>query len=52
VLKPGHPLAALPNALALPHIGFVEKDTYEQYFGDAFDAVDAFAAGKPVRVVS
>jgi D-3-phosphoglycerate dehydrogenase len=52
VLKPGHPLAALPNALALPHIGFVEKDTYEQYFGDAFDAIDAFAAGKPVRVVS
>jgi D-3-phosphoglycerate dehydrogenase / 2-oxoglutarate reductase len=51
VLEAGHPLAGLPNVLALPHIGFVEKDTYEHYFGDAFDAIDAFAAGKPVRVV-
>jgi D-3-phosphoglycerate dehydrogenase len=46
-----HPLVSAPNVIATPHIGFVEKDTYERYFGDAFEAVNAFAAGKPVRVV-
>ncbi|MGH8698575.1 MAG: D-2-hydroxyacid dehydrogenase family protein [Burkholderiales bacterium] len=51
VFDPAHPLVALPNVVATPHIGFVERDTYERYFGDAFEAVNAFAAGKPVRVV-
>jgi D-3-phosphoglycerate dehydrogenase len=45
-----HPLVSAPNVIATPHIGFVERDTYERYFGDAFEAVNAFAAGKPVRV--
>lgn len=40
-----------PNVTATPHIGFVERGNYEKYFGDAFDAVNAFAAGAPVRVV-
>ena len=52
VFDPKHPLLAMPNVVATPHIGFVEKDTYERYFGDAFEAVNAFAAGKPVRVVN
>lgn len=52
VLDPQHPLLRLPNVLATPHIGFVERDTYERYFGDAFEAVNAFAAGSPLRVVA
>jgi D-3-phosphoglycerate dehydrogenase len=51
VFDPAHPVVSLPNVIATPHIGFVERDTYERYFGDAFEAVAAFAAGKPVRVV-
>ena len=51
ILAPGHPLAALPNVTATPHLGFVERGNYEKYFGDAFDAVNAFASGRPVRVV-
>jgi D-3-phosphoglycerate dehydrogenase len=46
-----HPLVKRANVLATPHIGFVERDTYERYLGDAFEAVNAFAAGSPVRVV-
>ncbi|HEX6160251.1 MAG TPA: D-2-hydroxyacid dehydrogenase family protein [Thermoanaerobaculia bacterium] len=37
------PLPALDNVLATPHLGYVEKDSYELYFGQAFDAVNAFA---------
>lgn len=44
-------LLKLPNVTATPHLGYVERGSYERYFGDAFDAVNAFAAGKPLRVV-
>jgi D-3-phosphoglycerate dehydrogenase len=46
VMHPGHPLAALPNALCTPHIGYVEKDNYERYFGIAFDNINRFADGR------
>lgn len=41
-----HPLLQLPNALCTPHIGYVERDNYERYFGIAFDHVNEFAAGR------
>ena len=41
-----------PHVTATPHLGFVEKANYERYFGDAFDAINAYAAGRPIRVVS
>jgi D-3-phosphoglycerate dehydrogenase len=44
-------LLKLPNVTATPHLGYVERGSYERYFGDAFDAVNAYAAGKPIRVV-
>lgn len=40
-----HPLLALPNALCTPHIGYVERDNYERYFGIAFDNIVRFAEG-------
>jgi len=45
VLGAAHPLLQLPNALCTPHIGYVEKDNFERYFGIAFDNINAFAAG-------
>ena len=52
VLGAAHPLLALDNAVCTPHLGYVEKDSYELYFGQAFDQVTAFAAGKPIRVIN
>ncbi len=46
VLGATHPLLGLGNAICTPHLGYVEKDGYELYFGAAFDNLTAFAAGK------
>ena len=29
-------LLRLPNVVATPHLGYVERDTYEEFFGEAF----------------
>jgi D-3-phosphoglycerate dehydrogenase len=52
ITEAGHPLVSLPNVTATPHLGYVERGSYEKYFGDAFDAVNAFASGAPIRVVA
>ena len=52
VLGAAHPLLALDNAVCTPHLGYVERDSYESYFGQAFDQVVAFAEGRPVDAVS
>jgi len=47
-----HPLLGLPNALCTPHIGYVERDNYERYFGIAFDHINQFADGTLSDVVN
>ncbi|HLY28777.1 MAG TPA: D-2-hydroxyacid dehydrogenase family protein [Aggregatilineales bacterium] len=47
-----HPLLHLDNAICTPHLGYVEKDSYEQYFGAAFDNLLAFAAGNPINIAN
>jgi D-3-phosphoglycerate dehydrogenase len=42
----------LPNALCTPHIGYVERDNYERYFGIAFDNIQRFAAGHHTGLVN
>ena len=48
----GHPLLRLENCVCTPHIGYVEIDTYEQYFGVAFDNVVAFVKQQPINIVN
>jgi D-3-phosphoglycerate dehydrogenase / 2-oxoglutarate reductase len=48
----GHPLLRLENAVCTPHIGYVEQDSYELYFGAAFDNVVNFVRGVPSNIVN
>ncbi len=48
----GHPLLRLENAICTPHIGYVEQDSYEQFFGAAFDNVIAFIESRPTNIVN
>jgi D-3-phosphoglycerate dehydrogenase len=52
VLNALHPLLALDNAVCTPHLGYVERDAYEQQFSGSFDQILAYLAGKPVYVVN
>ena len=52
VLNGEHPLLRLPNALCTPHTAWLERSTYELYFGEAFESAAAWAAGRPVKLVN
>ncbi len=48
----GHALLRLENCICTPHIGYVEQDNYELYFGTAFDNVVNFIKGTPTNIVN
>lgn len=48
----GSALLRLENCICTPHIGYVEKDNYELYFGAAFDNVVNFIKGTPTNIVN
>jgi D-3-phosphoglycerate dehydrogenase len=48
----GHALLRLENCVCTPHIGYVEQDSYEMYFGSAFDNVVNFIRGRPTNIVN
>jgi len=52
VLQGNHPLLRLDNALCTAHSAWLERETYELYFGEAFANAAAFAAGQPTGLVN
>jgi D-3-phosphoglycerate dehydrogenase len=46
------PLLKIPTVLATPHLGYVEKDSYELYFRAAFENVVNFANGKATNILN
>lgn len=48
----GHALLRLENCICTPHIGYVERDSYETYFSAAFDNVTNFIKGTPTNIVN
>jgi D-3-phosphoglycerate dehydrogenase / 2-oxoglutarate reductase len=51
VLGADHPLLALDNALCTPHLGYVEKGTYEALFTATIDQVLAFETDVQINVI-
>lgn len=50
-LPPTSPLLQMENVLSSPHLGYVEKDSYELYFHSAFQNIVDFANGAPRNVL-
>jgi D-3-phosphoglycerate dehydrogenase len=48
----GHALLRLENCICTPHIGYVELESYELYFGAAFENVVNFIKGTPTHIVN
>jgi D-3-phosphoglycerate dehydrogenase len=52
IVGANHPLLKMPNVICTPHLGYVEKSTYDAYYGAAIDGIVGFASGKPVNVLN
>src|SRR3954470_11737879 len=50
-LPKDHPLRSAPRTVLPPHLGYVTRDTYEIFYGDAVEDVAAWVAGEPIRVI-
>ena len=47
-----HPLRTAPNTLLYPHLGYVTDENFEKYFAGAVEAIEAWQAGAPIRVIA
>lgn len=47
-----HPLLACPNTLLTPHLGYVSRQNFAAYFHGAVEDIEAYLAGKPIRMLS
>ncbi|MDR0262765.1 MAG: D-2-hydroxyacid dehydrogenase family protein [Sphingobacterium sp.] len=52
ISDPNYPLLQLPNVLCTPHVGYVEKNGYEQLFRLAFENIVAFFEGAPQHIAN
>jgi D-3-phosphoglycerate dehydrogenase len=51
-LAPAAALLRMPTVLATPHLGYVERDSYELYFEAAFRHIVNFAEGRPSGILN
>lgn len=50
-LPAGHPILSAPNTLLTPHLGYSSLENYRRYFAGAVEAIEAFNAGAPIRII-
>jgi len=50
-LPENHKLRFLPNALLLPHIGYVTGENYSIFYAQMIENLEAFYNKKPIRVI-
>lgn len=46
-----HPLLVAPNTVLTPHLGYVTRESYRVYYEGAVEAIRAWQAGAPIRLV-
>jgi phosphoglycerate dehydrogenase-like enzyme len=51
-LPADHPFRTLDNVLATPHVGYVSRQNYQQFYGQMIEALLAWVAGKPIRLLT
>ena len=47
-----HPFRTLDNVLATPHVGYVSRQNYEQFFAQMIEDIQGWAAGHPLRLLN
>ncbi|QAX85008.1 hydroxyacid dehydrogenase [Pseudomonas sp. DTU12.3] len=47
-----HPFRTLDNVLATPHVGYVSRQNYQQFFSQMIEDIQAWAANKPTRLLN
>ena len=52
VLGANHPLLKMANVTCTPHLGYVTRESYEEYYAVVVDDIVSFAAGKPSHVLN
>jgi phosphoglycerate dehydrogenase-like enzyme len=45
-----HPYRSLDNVLATPHVGYVTQNNYHMFYSQIIEDIQAWHAGKPIRV--
>ena len=50
-LPENNKLRFLPNALLLPHVGYVTAENYTKFYTQMIEALEACVAGKPIRII-
>jgi len=51
-LPQDHKLRFLPNALLLPHIGYVTAENYSKFYSQMIENLESCLENKPLRIIS
>ncbi|MCY1544688.1 Hydroxypyruvate reductase [compost metagenome] len=51
-LPAGHRLLSAPRTVLTPHLGYVTEQSYREFYGGAFEDVQAWLRGTPIRLLT
>ncbi len=51
-LPPDAPILGAPNTVLTPHLGYAVRESYEIYYPQALEDIEAWLTGKPVRIIA
>ncbi|MFF1383492.1 D-2-hydroxyacid dehydrogenase family protein [Arthrobacter sp. NPDC058288] len=51
-LPAGHRLLSAPRTVLTPHMGYVTEQSYREFYGGAFEDVQAWLHGTPIRLLT